>query len=179
MMFKLLTREEEEKVRYEYVMRRVIVMFSALIFVLVVGIIGLLPSYVLSDARQNEILERMRVTGNAGQSEDDLKLQSWLTKINNELQVLSPKLDTDRPSEFIKKVLDNKSTNIKLTGFSWAKSGDQIDLSINGVARDRQALIAFQNKINLSGQFSEVTLPISNLAKDRNIDFQMKFSPLP
>jgi len=46
-MFKLLTEEERRKVVHEYALRRTIVMFLALILVLVVGIIGFLPSYIL------------------------------------------------------------------------------------------------------------------------------------
>jgi hypothetical protein len=176
-MFKLLTVEEENKVRQEYIMRRAIVMLSALIFVLVVGIIGLLPSYVLSNARQNEVLERMRIAGNSEQSKEDLSLQAWLTKINNELRVLSPKLDADKPSDFIEKILSSKNTGIQITGFSWKRAEAETSLSVSGIARDRQTLIAFQNSINLSGNFSDIDLPISDLAENKNIDFQIKFLP--
>lgn len=176
-MFKLLTDEERQKVRHEYIMRRAIVMLSALILALVVGVIGLLPSYVLSNARKNEVLERTRIMSNSRQHEDDSSLQAWLTEINNELKILSPKLDTDRPSDFIDKILDQKIMGVHITEFSWRKAEDGVTLSISGVGRDRQTLIAFENSINSSGHFSSVTLPISNLAKDKDIDFQIKFSP--
>ncbi|MDZ4206107.1 MAG: hypothetical protein U1C12_02785 [Patescibacteria group bacterium] len=176
-MFKLLTEEEGRKVAHEYAMHRAIVILFALILVLVVGIIGLLPSYVLSNARENEALERTRIMGGSGQRGDDVTLQVWLGEINRKLQVLSPALDTDRPSDFIEKILDQRITGIAVTGFSWARTKDQITLSVNGVATSRQSLIVFENRINSSGYFSEVTLPISNLAKDRDIDFQIKFSP--
>jgi hypothetical protein len=178
-MFKLLTEEERYKVRREYSMRRAIVMLLALILVLVMGVIGLLPPYVLSNSRHNEVLERARIANSSKQHEGNLDLEVWLVEINNELEILSPKLDTDRPSSFIGKVLDEKITGVRLTGFSWIKVKNGVTLSISGVARDRQALIAFENNINSSGQFSNVALPISNLAKDRDIDFQIKFSPSP
>lgn len=175
-MFKLLTEEERQKVAREYVMRRAIVILSAFILVLVVGIIGLLPSYILSNARQNEVSERMRVMGNAEQKGDGRESQIWLTETNRKLQLLSPKLDTDRPSVFIERILDQKVTGARITGLSWLKVKDKITLLVSGVALDRQALITFENNINSAGYFSEVTLPISNLAQDRNIDFQIKFS---
>ena len=84
-MFKLLTTEERQKVGHEYVIRRTIVMLSALIFVSVVGIIGLLPSYVLSNARQNEMIERTRIMNEAGSQEGGLNLQAWLNEINHRL----------------------------------------------------------------------------------------------
>ncbi|MDO8569625.1 MAG: hypothetical protein Q7R89_02520 [bacterium] len=177
-MFKLLTEEERYKVAHEYVIRRAIVILCALILVAAVGIAGLLPSYVLSNARQNEALERTRIMNSSGEKGDKLELQTWLKETNHKLQVLSPVLDTDRPSDFIDRILDQRITGVSITSFSWARAKDKITLSVNGVALDRQSLIVFENRIRSSGSFSEVTLPISNLAKDRNIDFQIKFSPL-
>jgi len=176
-MFKLLTEEERQKVAHEYAMRRAIVILFALILVLVAGVIGLLPSYVLSNARQNEVLERTRIIDSSGERGDESNLQAWLVEIDRKLQVLSPVLDTDRPSDFIEKILDQRTTGVSITGFSLLRVKDKITLSVSGVALDRQTLIAFENRINSSGYFSEVTLPISNLAKDRNIDFQIKFLP--
>ena len=178
-MFKLLTDEERKKVAHEYALRRVIVMLSALILVLVVGIIGLLPSYILSSARENEVLERMRIMESAGERGDESELQAWLRETNRELEVLSPELDTDRPSDFIGRILDQRVTGARITGFSWVKAEDKIALLVSGVALDRQTLITFEDRINASGYFSKVTLPISNLARDRDIDFQIKFSPAP
>ena len=108
--------------------------------------------------------------------EDDALLQAWLEETNRKLQVLSPTLDTDRPSDFIEKILDQRVAGIIITGFSWVKVKDKITLSASGVATSRQSLITFGNRINASKDFSEVALPISNLAKDRDIDFQIKFS---
>lgn len=176
-MFKLLTEEQRQKVAREYARRRAIIILSALIIVLVAGIIGLLPSYVLSEARQNEALERTKVMDSAGQREDRSDLQVWLKETNRKLQVLSPALDTDRPSDFIEGILGQKIAGIRLTDFSLVRMKEETTLSINGMARDRQTLITFENRINSSGYFSEVALPISNLAKDKDIDFQIKFKP--
>ena len=154
-------------------MRRAIVILFALIMVAVAGIVGLLPSYVLSNARQNEALERTRTIDSSGERGDESGLQAWLVEIDRKLRVLSPALDTDRPSDFIEKILDERTTSVSITGFSLLRVKDKITLSVSGVALDRQTLIAFENRINSSGYFSEVTLPISNFAKDRNFDFQI------
>ena len=176
-MFKLLTEEGREKVGREYRTRRVVVLLVLLVQVLAIGIIGLLPSYILSSARQDEVLERTRIMEKAGQRGNEAELQEWLAKTKRGLQVLNPKLDTDRPSDFIKKILDQKLARVRITSLSWIKANNKIKFSVSGVAPDRQTLIAFENRINASGYFSEVSLPISNLAKEKNIEFQIKFSP--
>ena len=178
-MFKLLTEEGRDKVRREYRTRRTILMLLALILVLVAGVVGLLPSYMLSNIREKEALERVKILSNANiGSENGVELQTWFLETNRRLKALSPVLDTDRPSNFIDKVLEQKVTGIKITGLSWVKAKDKTNLSVSGVADDRQRLVMFEGKISSSGYFSNVTLPISDLAKDRNITFQIKFSPI-
>ena len=177
-MFKLLTEEERQKVAHEYAMRRLIVMLCALILVLVVGIIGLFPSYLLSNVHRIMALERTKIAGSAEQRNEDLGLQVWLEEINRKLQLLSPTLDTDRPSHLIKKILDQKNEGIIITGFSSIKTKDKTNLSVSGVSANRQSLITFENRIASLSDFSEVVSPISNLAKDKDINFQIRLSSI-
>ena len=163
----------------EYRARRSILMLLSFILVLVVGVIGLLPSYILSNVREKEALERVRILGNSNAGgEDGADLQAWLLETNRRLKALSPSLDVDRPSGFVDKVLEQKISGISITGLTWLRVKDKITLSINGVAQDRQKLVMFENNIKSSGHFSNVTLPISDLAKDKDIVFQIKFSPI-
>ena len=153
-------------------------MLCGLVLGCLIGVIGLLPSYVLSNARLNEVLERTRIINSLGRGDDEPDLRGWLLETNQKLRILSPKLDTDRPSDVIEKIVDQSLKGLRITGFLWTKVEGGITLSVNGVAQDRQTLITFENRLNASKYFSNVTLPISNLAKDKDIDFQIKFSPL-
>ncbi len=178
-MFKLLTEDGQKKVEREYKTRRTIVMLLAFILVLIVGVIGLLPSYILSNIREKEALTRVKILSNSNlEGENGAELQAWLVETNRRLKALSPKLDTDRPSNFVEQVLEQKLAGIRITALTWLRSKDKITLSVTGVAEDRQKLVMFENKINSSGYFSNVTLPISDLAKDKDILFQIKFSPI-
>lgn len=176
-MFKLLTEEEKQKVTHEYTARRTICMLSALSIILAAGVIGLLPSYVFSSARQNEAFERAKAMDHTGETSDGPALQAWLEAVNYKLQILSPALDTDRPSDALGHILEQKMAGIRIVSFSWVKTNGKTAISVSGVATDRQSLLAFENRINASGRFSNVTLPLSDLAKDKDINFQMKFSP--
>ena len=180
-MFKLLTEEERQLVQHEYLVRRFIVMLWALIIVLLVGIVGFLPSYILSNARQSEVLVRMESISKVKREGDEVSLKTWFSKMTSRLRVLSPALDTDRPSDFVHAVLEQKIPGMRITDFSWIRESrdnekEKVVLSINGLASDRQTLLAFKDHINTSGVFSEVILPISDLAKDKDIAFQLKFS---
>src|SRR3989344_7463723 len=163
-MYKLLPDEEKQRVAEEYGRRRSVVILTAFIFLIMVAMMELFPSYVLSDARQKEVLERVIIVGDVGLKEGGPELQSWLRDFNQRLQILSPKLDSDRPSTIIENVLEERGVGIKLTNFNWQKLDGKIILSISGVAQDRQDLIDFEDRLNTSGHFETVTLPLSNLA---------------
>lgn len=176
-MFKLLTEKGRQKVSHEYATRRVIVIIFAVIFVEVVGVVGLLPSYILSNIRHNEAQAWAEVVARSvGLKDNEAELQTWLLETNKRLVNLSPKLDIDRPSDFVEKVVEQKTKGISMTNFSWIKTKKTVDLSVSGVASDRKTLVAFEDGLNSSGNFSNVNLPISDLAKDKDISFQIKFS---
>src|SRR3989344_1685947 len=174
-MFKLLTEEERKKMEYEYTLRRGIVILAALIAVVIIGMIGLFPSYVISSAQQREV-EEFIGPENVEVKKDYSSLNYWLEGMKFRLSALEPNLDKDRASAFFEEVLKEKVSGIKINVLVWAKLEKKTTVSISGVALDRQSLLAFENRLNTSGKFSSVTLPVSNLAKDRNIAFQIKLS---
>ena len=176
-MYKLLPEKAREKVKYEYLLRRSVVMVGAFVLVLVVAIVGLFPSYILSKALQKEVAERTQTLGLEPEPEA-VVWESWLTGIKLKLKLLAPKLDEDRPSTLLAQVIAERGSGIKINSFSWVKGESKSELAVTGVAADRQALLAFENKLNSSKRFSAVTLPVSNLAKDRDISFEFKLSPI-
>jgi len=178
-MFKLLTEKDRSKLQREYALRQITTITTGLCLVFTIGIVSLFPSYLLSSARESEALERFRIMeyvrgGNEG---EDARL--WLMSTNRKLALLSPKFDEDRPSVVIDNLLKDRDESIKVTVFVWKKSGDIKELLVSGVARDRQALIRFESDINESGHFSNVTIPVSNLARDKDIEFSLKLLPVP
>jgi hypothetical protein len=175
-MYKLLTEEAKKKAEKEYSSRRLSLILMALVVVLVIELAGLFPSFILSSARKIELEERVRLMDISTSTETTVDPTLWLNTINTKLTLLSPALDNARPSDAIEKVISKKSPGIRITSFSWEDDKGRMMISVSGVAQDRQSLLAFENSLNSSKYFSEVTLPVSNLAKDRDINFQLKLS---
>jgi hypothetical protein len=178
-MYKLLPEEERMKVAGEYYRRRWVVGILVFIVVIIISMVGLFPSYVLSSARQREVAERIRGMGGPGLDEDGAELRSWLTDLNQKLRLLSPKLDKDKTSPILEEVITRKVAGVRITRFDWNKDGETTTLMVSGTASDRQALIAFEGSLNASGRFGTVSLPVSNLARDKDIGFQVKLSLKP
>jgi len=175
-MYKLLPEEQKKIVAQEYGIRRAVVMLAASILVMLLGTAGLFPSYMLSGARRQEVLERTRIMGDVAPKEDEAALQEWLSGFNAKLQTLTAFAETAEPTRLIDKVLEEKVAGIRLTGFVWTFAKNKATLAVSGTARDRQALIALEDSLNASGQFGSVSLPLSNLARDKDIEFQVNLT---
>ena len=143
-MYKLLPEEQKKIVAQEYGIRRAVVMLAASILVMLLGTAGLFPSYMLSGARRQEVLERARIMGDAAPKEDEAALQGWLSGFNTKLQTLTAFAETAEPTRLIDKVLEEKVAGIRLTGFVWTFAKNKATLAVSGTARDRQALIALE-----------------------------------
>ncbi len=176
-MFKLLPEKQRIEVKREYFLRRMIVIICSIILVLVVALVGLLPSYLLSFINGHDVLERTRLSISDQSEEESQALSDWLDDLTLKLKVLDPKLDKVRPSVLIEKMLLEKTEGVHLTNIVWAQKGTKVSLIIAGLSDDRQQLITFQNNLNLSERFSDVNSPVSNLASEIDLDFQITLIP--
>jgi hypothetical protein len=175
-MYKLLTEQEKQIVKKEYNLHRLVIMLLALVVVLSVALVGLLPSYLFSTVRHREIGEQLEILRPAEGSEE-ASLKTWLAETNKKIGSLSPELDKDTVSQYFDKLIQSKPAGISVKRLGWKKSADKVAISIQGVARDRQALINYEKALSSSGEWADVVLPVSNLASDRNIEFDISLSP--
>jgi len=67
--------------------------------------------------------------------------------------------------------------DISLTQFSFKETEGKIDaISLIGFAKTRASLSAFREVLDQHESFSDIQLPISNLAKDKDITFSMQIT---
>lgn len=175
-MFKLIPDEKKKMLEHEYALRRGAVILCSLIFILTISMVGIFPTFLLSNMKNANVHERIDKLNATPLSEEDAALKEWYEGINRRLKYLSPNLDKDQPSEFIEATLKEKLSGIQIIDLTYV-SEPKVVLSLNGIAKDRQALISFQDALNASDRYGEVTLPVSNLAKDKDISFQIKLTP--
>lgn len=78
-------------------------------------------------------------------------------------------------SIFIEELDKISSENITLTQFGFAReNGELKQISLTGHANTRVGLSNFRDELAAHELFASVDLPISNLAKDKDITFSMK-----
>ncbi|MBX4200133.1 hypothetical protein KW790_01580 [Candidatus Parcubacteria bacterium] len=176
-MFKLLSPEQNKIVEGEYKRRRFIVFLLGLNFVLVLGVIGLFPTYALVTTRLTAVNDLIsNLNHNMGTS-TDADLKAWADETNKTLALLTPVNDTDAPYEFFQEIINSKSSGVHLSALSWHKDAKKVSLILTGVAKDRQALLDFESKLNSSSKFAPTNFPVSDLAQDKDINFQVTLNP--
>ena len=79
----------------------------------------------------------------------------------------------DRFSDIIKKIDELAGEDITITNF---EIDDKKKMTINGVAAVRTALSAFRDRLEEDKQFSGVTLPLSSLVDENDVDFTITLS---
>ena len=172
-MFKLLSEQARIKVYNEYYLRRLGIFVIGLNAVLFVGIVALVPAFVLSLSHLNVARSRTLALKNSPTQETSTELVKWLGDTNQKLNLLFPGINKDIPYVYFQKIIGVKPAGIKLQRFALKKEKKDIMISIQGSAEDRKALLDFENQLNASGSFGKAIIPVSNFAKDKDINFDL------
>ncbi|MDP2593465.1 MAG: hypothetical protein Q8P52_02335 [bacterium] len=177
-MFNLLSDEQKMFVRREYKKRFLAVIFGGLGAIMFSASLVLIPSLVLVYNQHKlakdslEFLERKteEVGGNATQEISRIKELAKLVNASQEETAFAPVLE---------KIVSSKNSSVTLTQFTFihlknVKEGaPPYDLRISGVAKTRTGLLDFVKKLEQQEDFWEVNLPVSHLAKERDIVFSL------
>lgn len=171
-MFNLLPGSIKREIVSEYRIRRVVVILIFVILTQILTMISLFPSWVVSRTREQGVSLELEKTRKSDLSSDANGIKDKIKLINNEVNLLSTSLEYPRLSPFIDYVLSKKTSSIKLNSFSY-NDGNSWTLSIKGVSSSRESLVEFVDSLKSENIFKSVDLPVSNLAKNRNIDFSI------
>ncbi|MFZ2522055.1 MAG: PilN domain-containing protein [Minisyncoccia bacterium] len=171
-MFNLLPDSIKQEVQVEYQLRRTTVVLVFLIVIQISTLIFLFPSWILSNTKQSGLLLQLEKIEVSSLSSDAVKIQEKIKSINNELNLLNTSLEYPKFSTIVDKIISKKSSSIKLNSFSYS-GGKTWVITIKGIALTRESLVSFVDSLKSDSQFKSVDLPVSNLAKNKNIDFSV------
>ncbi|MEK7095369.1 MAG: hypothetical protein AAB917_01800 [Patescibacteria group bacterium] len=176
--YTLLPDDEIKKLRWEYRIRLSIILLFFVSCAMVIGTFSLIPSYILSDTqgiqavKNAEELQKSRQARGIDQVEKELAQNQMLTR---ELNLENKEIMF---SDIIQSISKHRSGQVTLSAFELSgfqtKSTTTISAVIQGKALTREALIAFKDSLENDSKFAGIELPISDLAKSKNINFAMR-----
>ncbi len=175
-MINLLPKEEKDLLVKMRLIRFVTLSSTFLFYTGIIASIALLPSYVLSVSKEKDIVilyEKLQLEESTKESNS---LNVVVGDINQKLSLL-PGDDPKRFSEtFFEPIISRKGGAVSITSISYSKNTEGAFVGrISGVASTRSGLLLFVDELKKIPDFSEVSVPISNLVKDRDIAFSLDF----
>ncbi len=171
-MINLIPAEAKKHLVREYWMRTITVWFFLWSFAIALGVAVLVPSYVLINLQVNAY-------SSSAQSADEKNanfesVAKELERASKTAASLSDHFSHPPMTEYLSILKEFESSDISVTQIALTRDGNEAGpVKMTGVAQDRQALAAFRTRMLESDYIESVDFPISNLAKDKQIPFEM------
>lgn len=173
-MFNLLPDALKQKIKSEYTLRWFSVLLTSILFIQLVFLCFLFPSWLVSLYKEREVVVRINTVDKTSKTLDTEQITTLIASINTKLEVINSKLQYPRVLPIVNSILSKKTNNIYVNGIIFTSDSDKTgSVTIRGVSYDRDSLVSFVKKLQGGGLFKNVDLPISNFARDKNIDFSI------
>lgn len=176
-MINIVPEQQKEVLKKEYEYRRAVVFCGLVIFILMVSLILLIPSYFLTNIRAKEVsveLEKSKQALNEElPPEDVMKELAVAVHHANDLKPFTKPVSVYD----LMRIFESKPAAITITQIAFTdRTSGQPQISLSGRAQDRESLTAFGRALESRVEFARVDLPVSNFAKESNIDFSMNIT---
>lgn len=173
-MINVLPEQQKEIVSREYRLRRAIVVSGLVIFALLVSLVLLFPSYFLTNMQAEEAAVQLDQVKTALNSQlPSGEVVNDLISAVRHAQDLRPFSETISVYKLLK-IFESKPESVKINRISFVnKSETGPEITLGGIAQDRESLIAFGRVLEGRVEFESVNIPVSNFVRESNIEFHM------
>lgn len=172
-MFNLIPDSLRGTIKSEYRLRLSVMALVFIISIEVAFLVFITPSWMISYYREKDAMADIQKINDASTS-TGAPIQPTIKALNIKFSVVDTALQYPKMMPFIDGILSRKTSAIVLNKFLYTViSGKTGTLNIEGVSATREALVEFQKSLQDSGLFKTIDLPISNLAKSKNIPFTL------
>lgn len=178
-MFNVLPENLKMQIKKEYRLRLLIVIFICIIFVLSSLLIFMLPPWVISSYKEWDVSSRVSNVSKSLSASNANAISAVVSSTNLKLNIINNTLQYPEITPIINVILINKTSGITIREFLYTSPNPQEgSITINGVANSREALVRFSKTLEQTKVFKTVDLPVSNLAKGKNIEFSVNLTIL-
>lgn len=171
-MINLIPPPEKKKIIVEYWIRVVSLWFILISFVLLLGTLIMLPVYVLIGTQISLKEEAAIEASERVDSYENVSID--LNRASQQAKYVIEESRFSLFSEYIYLFEELQQSSIEIYDISLHRGQEGIEpIVISGEATDRQTLASFRDRLLAEEYIEEVDLPISNLARDKDILFTL------
>lgn len=177
-MANLIPPEAKQALKIEYWARVATVWFVLIGFGFVVSIVLKVPTFVLL---QNQLTVYSGIYDNAKETVAEFdSAEQKITEANKLASVLTEAVVSDSATALTEALEAIAGEKILIKSFAYKFSDGKVStITVTGLAPTRLSLANFRDNLESNALFSEANLPISNLAKDVDIAFNIDITPAP
>lgn len=171
-MINLLPQKAKKKIIREYYMR--VISISLIIVGVSTFVVSLLflPVYILISS-QVEAFSKSIADVSEKVKEYDTSSQA-LIKATKEAQLIYEMESSQKITELLKILNNLQNNNLVVSEYDFRRVGKNIEtIKLSGEAKTRQTLVDFSEDLKKLEFVEMVNLPVSNLAKDQNLEFSL------
>ena len=185
-MINLLPEERKRELEHAHIIRVVSLYILVITSILFVGIVLLFPIYIMTSSKQAVVQSELDSLRSFTKNSKE-ELDKIISDINSKLDVFAdPTTKYYFSSDVVLPILSKANNGIKITSISYSLEGSktnadgsltgtQREIIVSGTAKDRPALLDFQNSMRTVSLFKGVNVPISNYVSGSNISFSIQF----
>lgn len=173
-MLSLLLQTQKKELKKEYSLRLFTIFTLCILFITIVWIIAIFPSYVLLSSEKEILSERAGIALASEIAEDKRLLLNRFEELDNKMKLFSFVDGYYQPTDIINAITYDQSSAISLFSINLGglKTEDP-SVSINGIATTRESLQEFIAILNSQSIFEKFELPLSDFVKDKDIPFNI------
>src|SRR3989344_4079100 len=142
-MLNLLRPEQKKKIIREYHIRFFVVGTSLFFVAEIIAIVLLVPSYVMTKARADDLNSKSSILQAQNLSEEGATLNAIVQKVNGYESIFLSSSTPVELSAILKKVVDNRGPAVRLDGFIYSAADNKQQIVVQGIANTRQDLLNF------------------------------------
>jgi hypothetical protein len=171
-MINLIPADAKKHLVREYWLRSVTVWFFLWSFALALGVFILVPSYVLINLQVKAYTDSAQTADEKNANFESVGKD--LDRASKTASAISEHFAHSPLTDYVRLLRSFESSNISITQISIDRAtGGVAPIKMTGIAEDRQSLATFRARMLEDEMIETVDLPISNLAKDRQIPFEL------
>jgi hypothetical protein len=174
MDYTFLPYNEQRAIKREYRVRAAIVLLFFLSVAIIVGVGSLFPAYIHASQEEASRLRDVAALKNADETKALESTEKDLEESTILMSNLASSTETGPFSEAIATIAAIRGP-VAITSFAVEQPSPSIvSIIIQGQAPTRDALLAFKNRLDGLAPGTSVDLPISELARDSDIQFSVQ-----
>jgi hypothetical protein len=177
--YTLLPEKEMRILRREYRIRVFIVLIFFISCAIFIGMGFMVPSFILSYTQEKESIRKIELMQKDREVSGIDNILGELSKSGELLKKLKEDADPVVFSDIIRSIINYKSTLISIQAIQITKNKEAsstIEMIVQGKAPTRELVLDFKKKLDQDSRIIKVELPISDLAKSKDLVFSMRIT---